>query len=142
MDKWGNVGSNPYNSDVNRFWITEKFDLYAKWTPITYTIWYELNGGILPAWQENPTTYTIESNDITLKNPTRIWYIFSWWTWTDLSTESTEVTIVAWSMWDRVYYANWQPDNVNVTVYYFTQKLNPSTNESIISLNDKALIDA
>ena len=106
-------------------------DLYAKWTPITYTIWYELNGGILPAWQENPTTYTIESNDITLKNPTRIWYIFSWWTWTDLSTESTEVTIVSWSMWDRVYYANWQPDNVNVTVYYFTQKLNPSTNELI-----------
>lgn len=33
MDKWGNIGENPSNSDKknNRFWITKKLDLYAKW---------------------------------------------------------------------------------------------------------------
>ena len=31
MDKWGNVGENPYNSDINRFWINKEFNLYAKW---------------------------------------------------------------------------------------------------------------
>ena len=45
MDKWGILGSNPYNSDLtgwdddgdettpgkDRFWITKKLDLYAKW---------------------------------------------------------------------------------------------------------------
>ena len=37
MDKWGNLGSNPYNSDLtgnnggDRFWITKKYDLYGKW---------------------------------------------------------------------------------------------------------------
>lgn len=31
MDKWGNIGSGASNADVDRFWITKKLDLYAKW---------------------------------------------------------------------------------------------------------------
>ncbi|MBR2782736.1 MAG: InlB B-repeat-containing protein [Firmicutes bacterium] len=37
IDKYGVLGSSPYNSDINgynggdRFWITRKLDLYAKW---------------------------------------------------------------------------------------------------------------
>ena len=31
MDRWGDLGTNPYNGDVDRFWITRKLDLYAKW---------------------------------------------------------------------------------------------------------------
>ena len=33
MDKWGDIGANPSNSDkqANRFWITRRLDLYAKW---------------------------------------------------------------------------------------------------------------
>ena len=34
MDKWGNIGSGASNSDVNRFWITQRFDLYAKWAEV------------------------------------------------------------------------------------------------------------
>ena len=34
MDKWGNLGANPYNSDAERNWITKKLDLYAKWRAI------------------------------------------------------------------------------------------------------------
>lgn len=44
MDKYGNIGDNPWNSDSmqnattvrdpKRFWITKKFDLYGKWRAI------------------------------------------------------------------------------------------------------------
>ena len=42
--------------------------LTAKWTAHKYTITYELNGGTNSS--ENPDKYTIESEDITLKDPT------------------------------------------------------------------------
>ena len=42
--------------------------LTAKWTAHAYKITYELNGGTNSS--ENPATYTIESEDITLKDPT------------------------------------------------------------------------
>ena len=32
MDKWGNGATT--NSDVNRFWITREFNLYAKWSEV------------------------------------------------------------------------------------------------------------
>ncbi len=31
MDEYGILGENPRCSDANRFWITKKYDLYAKW---------------------------------------------------------------------------------------------------------------
>ena len=36
MNKWGIIGDNPHNTDFegNRFWITKKFDLYAKWRKV------------------------------------------------------------------------------------------------------------
>ena len=33
MDRWGNGATT--NADVDRFWITEKFDLYGKWSAVT-----------------------------------------------------------------------------------------------------------
>jgi hypothetical protein len=44
----------------------------------TYTIEYNLNGGTNNP--NNPGTYTIESDIITLQNPTRTGYIFDGWT--------------------------------------------------------------
>ena len=48
--------------------VTSNLTLTAKWTAKTYTITYELNGGTNSS--ENPDKYTIESEDITLKDPT------------------------------------------------------------------------
>ena len=31
MDEYGILGENPRCSDANRFWVTKKYDLYAKW---------------------------------------------------------------------------------------------------------------
>lgn len=49
----------------------------AIWTINSYDITYDLAGGVNNS--ENPTTYTIESGLITLKNPTREGYTFLGW---------------------------------------------------------------
>ena len=51
MDKWGNGATT--NGDVDRFWITEEFNLYAKWSEKTIGadgigISYDVNGGSNP----------------------------------------------------------------------------------------------
>lgn len=51
--------------------------LVAKWTADLYTISYDLADGVNSP--ENPTSYTIESGLITLKNPTRDGYTFLGW---------------------------------------------------------------
>ena len=73
----------------------------ANWTPITYTLTYNLAGGSA----SNPTSYTIESN-ITLVNPTRAGYDFVGWTGTGLDEPTMSVTI-ADSIGDRSYTATW-----------------------------------
>ena len=87
--------------------------LYANWMPIEYEINYELNDGII-SW-ENITWYTIESGDITLINPTKTWYTFTWRSGTELNSLTTSVTIPTWSTWDREYEANWQINQYIIT---------------------------
>ena len=84
---------------------TGNVELWAKWTPITYTITYDLAGGSVAT--SNPTSYTIESEPITLVNPTREDYFFTGWTGTDLTNAVTTVTIPTGSTGDRSYTANW-----------------------------------
>ncbi|MBR0495608.1 MAG: InlB B-repeat-containing protein [Treponema sp.] len=65
--------------------VTANLTLTAKWTPITYTVTYEgLNGA------ENPntaTSYTVESETITLQNPTKSGYTFVWMNGSDEVTQ-------------------------------------------------------
>ena len=51
--------------------------LYAQWTPIKYTIKYNLNGGKNNA--KNPANYTITTATIKLQNPTKTGYAFKGW---------------------------------------------------------------
>jgi|GEM_PF-5940721 len=52
-------------------------ELKAKWTPIDYTITYELNGGINDS--DNPLKYSLETDTITLKPATKNGYDFAGW---------------------------------------------------------------
>ena len=79
----------------------------ATWTRITYTISYELAGGSVAT--ANPTSYTVESDAITLNNPERTGYTFAGWTGTGLSGALTTVTIAQGSTGDRSYAATWNP---------------------------------
>ncbi len=85
--------------------FTSATTIYAKWTPITYTITYTLNGGTVSG---NPTSYTIESNNITLNNPTKTGYTFTGWTGSNGTTPSTSVTIATGSTGNKSYVANFE----------------------------------
>ncbi len=74
---------------------------------INYTIEYQLNDGTLEDGKVNPTTYTIETPDITLNNPVKENNNFEGWTGTGLTEKTTEVTIPQGSTGNREYTANW-----------------------------------
>jgi uncharacterized repeat protein (TIGR02543 family) len=75
------------------------------YAPITYQIAYELAGGTTTG--DNPTSYTVESDAITLSNPTRQGYTFAGWTGTGHATPSMSVTIPTGSTGDLSFTANW-----------------------------------
>lgn len=77
----------------------------------TYHIKYTLNGGTMFG---APETYTENSADITLPQPTKAGYRFTGWTGTDLTAPTMEVTIPTGSKEDREYTANWEE------IQYFT----------------------
>ena len=87
--------------------------LTATWTPITYTLTYDLAGGSVAT--ANPASYTIESNAITLTNPTREGYTFAGWTGTGLDDATTTVTIAKGSTGNRSYTAMWTPITYTLT---------------------------
>jgi uncharacterized repeat protein (TIGR02543 family) len=80
--------------------------IYARWTPIPYTITYNLGGGVAT----NPASYTVSSAAITLSNPAKTGYTFAGWTGTDITEAQATVTIPMGSMGNREYTANWTPN--------------------------------
>lgn len=87
---------------------------WAKWTPTSYNISYDLDGGAVTG---NPTSYTIEDSAITLINPTKTGYSFGGWSGTDLTgSNNMSVTIAAGSTGDREYKAHWNVADYTVTL--------------------------
>ena len=80
----------------------------AQWELNVYSITYDLAGGELAPGESNPEEYTIESEAITLKNPTKKYYTFAGWTGTDLTEPTETVTIAKGSFGDRSYTATWE----------------------------------
>ena len=74
---------------------------------------YNLAGGTVAT--ENSTSYTIESDAITLNNPTKTGYTFAGRTGTDLDEATTTVTIPAGSIGNRTYTATWTVNEYDVT---------------------------
>ena len=93
--------------------VTNNITLTAKYSnPKTYNISYTLNGGTAT----NPTSYTVESDTITLNNPTKPGYTFTGWSVTGLSDEkNTTVIIPKGSTGARTYTANWTLDTYNIS---------------------------
>ncbi len=85
----------------------------ATWTPVTYTITYNLNGGTNAS--SNPATYTIETATITLADPTRSGYNFvGWYTTSDFS--GAAVTQIAKGTTGNItLYANWAEKTWTIT---------------------------
>ena len=92
--------------------------------PIQYSIGYDLAGGSVAT--ENSTTYTIESDAITLNNPTREGYTFAGWTGTGLDDATETVTIAQGSTGDRSYTATWNIITYNITYNGVEGATNPN----------------
>jgi len=93
-------GSN--NNDSSFTMPAANISKTAYATPIVYNITINPVGGNFTG--TNPTSYTIESGDITLTNPWRPHSYFSWWIG---SGNWLEVTISHGSTWNRTYTATW-----------------------------------
>ena len=107
-DKFANAVTEivPANSTV------DPVVLYAKWTPIQYTVTYVLDGGSNE--KNNPETYTIEDNLITLNNPTKTGYTFAGW-YSDNGWENAASTIPSGSTGNKTFYARWTLDTYTIT---------------------------
>ena len=96
----GNVTNNTLT--VNN--VTNDTVCIVTYKPIMYTITYNLNGGSVTG---NPSTYTVETNTITLMNPTRTGYTFTGWTGSNGNTPEIIVTIPKGSTGNKNYIAKY-----------------------------------
>ena len=94
--------------------------LYAQWTRDNYTITYNLNGGAITG---QPTSYNVESNNITLPTPTKTGYTFTGWTGSNGTTPQTTVTIPKGSTGNKSYTANWTVTNYTITYNLMVEQL-------------------
>lgn len=96
--------------------------LFAKWTPTPFNITYYLDGGTNNA--NNPATYTVESAEIALLDPTKDGYDFQGW-YADSEFQTPSNTIAAGSTGDKTFYAKWA--------------VNPCTNTLTIQCEDNPI---
>ena len=115
---------------------TENREYEANWEIEEYTITYDLAGGNLGE-QTNPETYTIESEDITLNNPTREGYTFAGWTGTDLTDATKDVTITKGTTKNKTYTANWIADEYTITYDLAGGNLGEQTNPGTYTIESE-----
>jgi uncharacterized repeat protein (TIGR02543 family) len=115
-------GNGTSYRDRDAIAIASNMTLYAQWQLHTYTINYNLDGGTNNS--SNPSTYTIESDAITLAEPTRLGFVFEGWTWDGQNEPTKKVTIQHGSYGNITYTAHWS----------FTQeaKITPETGYTML----------
>ena len=88
--------------------VTSNISLYLDNTPIEYTITYKLNGGVNN--DENPSIYTIVSDNITLKDPYKGGYFFLGW-YSDADFKTIASTISKGSTGNKTFYAKYMENS-------------------------------
>ncbi len=109
-----------YVTSINPSWATN-ITLDAQWSADSYSITYHLNGGTNSSL--NPSSYTIETSNISLKDPYRNGYTFLGW-YTESSFQNKKTTISKGSYGNIDLYAKWRG------AYTITYNLNGGTNSS------------
>ena len=115
FEKWlsSNEEEVPSQAKANTTFIMPSVDITMTPTATlnNYTITYNLDGGTA---NENPTSYNVNTESFTLKQPTKEGYTFKGWTGTDLEEETLNVSIEKGSIGDREYTAVWEKNNEEV----------------------------
>jgi uncharacterized repeat protein (TIGR02543 family) len=95
------VGKTGYNGDSSLKQTPDNCTL------INYNITYNLDGGSCGANGCEPTSYNIESADITLPTPTLAYHTFDGWYANQGLTGSSTAKITTGSTGDKTFYAKW-----------------------------------
>ena len=94
---------NAFNFDETE--IVENWVLYAKWTPVPFSITYVMNE--VGSQGNNPVSYNIETPTITLANPADVeGYIFEGW-YNDAGFTHPANKVLQGSTGDKTFYAKW-----------------------------------
>lgn len=83
-----------------------------------YTITYYLDGGSFPSGTEVKNEYTMNTETFKIPAVTKEGYKFLGWSGSDINDKVQEITIVKGSEGDRVFYANFEACEYNVTLSY------------------------
>lgn len=131
--------SSFYEQYLTSGWQRDTIDgtqkLYAHWSPITYSIYYDANNGTMPS--SYTTSYTIESSNITLPTPTRTGYTFKGW----LEQDATDAvyTLTTGSYGTKSYVAQWQINTYKV--YYYSNDGNNRYETQDVVYNDPFVVN-
>ena len=101
---WKSSTNNVTYSARTSYTPTANTTMTAQWTPVNYSITYNLNSGSISGQK---TSYNIETASFTLPTPTRSNCRFNGWTGTGLSSATKTVTVAKGSTGNRSYTANW-----------------------------------
>ena len=111
----GSNGNTPQKSLSIVKGSTGKRSYIANYRPISYSISYTLNDGIVAT--ANPENYDITSATITLNNPTKEGYAFTGWSGTGLTgNNNLLVTIPQGSTENKEYIAHWATGSFMLTI--------------------------
>ena len=112
--EWNVISGGVTIGADNKFTVgTSDVEVQAVFAPIKYTINYELNGGTNA--EANPAEYTIESNDITLQDPSWTGHTFGGWYDNAEFTGEPVTTIAKGSTGNVTIYAKWTTNAYTVT---------------------------
>ena len=93
----------------------ENVTLYAHWYLTAYGVKYELNGGTMPE-EGCPDSYTVESENASLSEPTKAGYTFAGWYTTSTFAAGTEITKLPGGHAENLtLYAKWEEDVYTIT---------------------------
>ena len=104
---WGKI-------TIIEWWSNSNIELYAKWTPIEYTISFtNLNGAKLEDGQNYPENrkYTI-LNTFNIDNPIRTGYDFQGW---KVGNVVNKTLLIANETWDKTLEAQWTAKRYTIT---------------------------
>ena len=113
--------------------------LYAQWSLNTYNIAYTENSGTWAGGYTKPSSYTIESNAVTLptaSNIMRTGYSFAGWYDNESLTGSATTSIASGSTGNKTFYAKWTANKYTITL---NANGGSGGTESVTATYDKAM---
>ena len=123
MTGWTVGSASSGNAYDTNYTVASDIDVFANWEAVSYNINYVLDEETNN--QSNPANYTIESQDITLQQPSRAGFKFiGWYTNEDLVTGFVEgVAITTGSTGEKTFYAKWEAEKATgLTVTFNVQQ--------------------